>query len=100
MNLPNQHVEWMAWKPKLKIDWPCPTWCTCIHTRTHTHACIIMLLCHTNTHTHTHSSYMYTTLVGVDEMHGRVYPQLTDLFVHDPHSASDYPMTISKHPIQ
>ena len=37
----------------------------CVNDHTH-------IPMHTHTHAHIHSSYM--TLVGVNEMHGRVYP--------------------------
>ena len=56
----------------------------------------------THTYTHTHSSYM--TLIGVHEMHGRMHSNschVTDLFVRDPLSSSDYPMIVytGTHPI-
>ena len=57
------------------------------HNHTHTHTMISYISTHTyvhscthaHTHTHTHSSYI--TLIGVHEMHGRMYPNLCHVTV-------------------
>ena len=73
------------------------------HTYTHTyiHKCIYVWLCrhintctHIQTHTHTHTHSSYLTVIGVHEMHGRVYPNychITILFIGLPYDDPLFP---------
>ena len=62
------------------------TFHTCKHTHTHTHTHAHTHARMHNVYTHIHVQQLYMTLIGVYKMHGRVHPNVTDLFAHDPSS--------------